>query len=349
MRVDVNELMNAVSELFLEAGVSDNDVKIITSCLMEAELAGIYTHGIAMVPDHVKRCRKGYAINADLCIEKSTDAFTVCNANNMIGMVSAWKAMDIALEKAAKSGIHAVFCHNANTFSAAYCYAKKAVENGKIALVLCNAPAQMAPFGGKEKLLGTNPLAIGIPGEKEEPFILDMATSAVAKSKINQAYFNGEPKIPFGWATDSNGMPTDDPREAVKGLILPMAGPKGYGLAMAIDVISGLLAHASYLNHVGRFYSPDNKCMDVGHTFIVIDPILIYGRSFYAQMDEYLRKISNSQSATENKVLVPGDINRRCRDIMLESGAKLPEKVFDELNLMLTEIGKAPLKCTTEQ
>ena len=128
-----------------------------------------------------------------------------------------------------------------------------------------------------------------------------------------------------------------------------MAGPKGYGLAMAIDVISGLLAHASYLNHVGRFYSPDNKCMDVGHTFIVIDPILIYGRSFYAQMDEYLRKIRNSQSATENKVLVPGDINRRCRDIMLESGAKLPEKVFDELNLMLTEIGKAPLKCTTEQ
>lgn len=349
VRVDVNEVQTAISNLFLEAGVNNEDVSIIVHCLMEAELAGIYTHGVAMVPDHVKKCKSGYAINKELMIEKSTASFTVCDAGNMVGMVSAWKSMDIAIEKAAASGLHAVFCNHANTFSAAYCYAKKAVDNGMMAIVMCNAPSQMAPFGGKEKLLGTNPLAIGIPGGEEEPFILDMATSAVAKSKINQAFFNGETKIPFGWATDSDGVPTDDPKKAVKGLILPMAGPKGYGLAMAIDVFSGLLSHASYLNRVGRFYSPDDKCMDVGHSFIVMDPKQIYGDAFYSEMDEYLKTIRNSESATENPVLVPGDINRRCGEIIQQDGVELSEKTVNELNSMLLEIGKAKLTCKEEK
>lgn len=345
MRINAKLLEKAVYSLFVAVGVNADDAQISTDCLMEAELAGIYTHGIAMVPAHIKKCLNGYHINTHLIVEKETASFTVCNANNMIGMVSAWKAMDIAIEKASDSGMHAVFCHNANTFSAAYCYARKAVEAGKIAIVSCNAPSQMAPLGGKEKLLGTNPIAIGIPGEKESPFILDMATSAVAKSKINQAYFNGEKEIPLGWATDCNGLPTNDPKEAIKGLVLPMAGPKGYGLAMAIDVISGLLSHAAFLNQVGRFYSEDNACMNVGHTFIVMDPAMIYGSDFYTKMDDYLKIIRGSQPATDTAVLVPGDINAFSKKKDLELGIDLPKKVVDDLNGLLDAMGKESLTC----
>ncbi|WP_044292852.1 Ldh family oxidoreductase [Robinsoniella peoriensis] len=335
MKISELILRDAMIKLFHKFGLKIDDAKIVTNCLMDAELAGISTHGISMVPEHIKKLKNGYSLKAELVIKKSTSAFTVCDAENAIGMLSAWKCMEIAIEKACISGIHMVLCNNANTFSAAYCYAKYAVENGKIAFISCNSPAQMAPLGGKEKMLGTNPLAIGIPAKDQAPFILDMATSAVAKSKINQAIHNGDEKIPFGWASDINGIPTDNPHEAVRGLILPMAGPKGYGQCMAIDIIAGVLSHASYLDNVGRFYSKDNQCMNVGHFFVVIDPKIVYGENFYSEMDLYFRRVRTSPSATSTPVLVPGDLNMKYRNDKIKNGIELPEKVITELNELL--------------
>lgn len=344
MKVAVTDVYESLLGLFTDVGVKPDDAEIIVKCLVGAELAGVYTHGVRMAADHVRKFETTYNKTGELMIEKATESFTVCDANNMNGMLSAWKAMEIAIENASKTGLHAVFCHNANTLSAAYLYANQAVDKGMIGIVFCNSPAQMAPFGGKAKMLGTNPLAIGIPGKTEQPFILDMATSAVAKSKINQAFFNGEEKIPFGLATDSEGKPTDDPKEAVKGLILPMAGPKGYGLAMAIDLISGLLSHAAYLDCVGCFYSKDNTGMNVGHVFMVLNPAMIYGEDFYDEMDNYLKRVRESQSATEKPVLVPGDINRICEREIYEKGIDFPEKELKDLNQLLLNHGRTQLK-----
>lgn len=344
MKVAVTDVSEALLGLFTDVGVKHDDAEIIVKCLVGAELAGVYTHGVRMAADHVRKFETTYNKTGELTIEKATASFTVCDANNMNGMLSAWKAMEIAIGKASETGLHAVFCHNANTLSAAYLYANQAVEKGMIGIVFCNSPAQMAPFGGKEKMLGTNPLAIGIPSKNEHPFILDMATSAVAKSKINQAFFNGEEKIPFGWATDNEGIPTDDPKEAVKGMILPMAGPKGYGLAMAIDIISGLLSHAAYLDQVGRFYSKDNAGMNVGHVFMVLDPVMIYGEDFFYDMDLYLKRVRESKSATDKPVLIPGDINRICEEEIYEKGINLPEKELNDLNQLLTKYGRTQLK-----
>ncbi|MCU6733086.1 Ldh family oxidoreductase [Diplocloster agilis] len=335
MIVSETVLREAIQNLFSSNGLNEADAGIVTNCLMEAELAGISTHGVSMVPAHIRKCHKGYNLTAELTVEKETAAFTLCNANNAIGMLSAWKCIQLAVERSELAGMHMVLCHDANTFSAAYCYVKFAVDQGKIAFVSCNSPAQMAPFGGKEKLLGTNPIAIGIPAENESPFILDMATSAVAKSKINQALHNGERHIPFGWATDLNGLPTDDPQEAVKGLILPLAGPKGYGMSMAIDILSGVLSQAEYLDGVGRFYSDDHICMNVGHTFLVIDPTIVYGEDFYHEMDSYYKRIRESQSASGNSILIPGDLNIQSRREKIEHGIELPQHVYDELNAML--------------
>lgn len=341
MLIKVDRLEYLLAQLFHCHGLSEEDSVIASKCLITAEMAGITTHGIEMVPAHIQKCDYGYNTKAKLKITKTTEAFTLCDADNAVGMVSAWKCIQLAVEKAEQSGMHAVFCHNANTFSAAYCYAKYAVEHGKIAIVMCNSPAQMAPLGGCEKMLGTNPLAIGVPADRGKPFILDMATSAVAKSKINQALHNGQEKIPFGWATDQYGKPTDNPKEAVAGLILPMAGAKGYGLAMAIDILSGILTKAAYLDGVGRFYSPDNRCMNVGHTFIVLDPKQIYGSDFYADMDAYLDRVRTSKGVDGQQVLVPGDLNvNRCEKCILE-GIEVKQNVVEKLNPLLQEIGKS--------
>lgn len=338
MRIEVEKIKNVSETLFAAFGLSSKDAEIAAACLIEAELAGISTHGISMLPSHIKKLANGYNVKATLEIERSTVSFSVCNAHNGIGMVSAWKCTELAIEKSSESGVHVVFCHGANTFSAAYCYAKYLVDNKRIGFVCCNSPAQMAPFNGVEKLLGTNPLAIGIPANSEEPYILDMATSAVAKSKINQALYAGE-KIPLGWATDMNGNPTDDPKAAVAGLILPMAGPKGYGLSMAIDILSGLLSGAAYLDGVGRFYSKDNDCMDVGHMFVAIDPIVVYGENFFDKMDDYLHRIRGSKSRNQNPVFAPGDLNSLYKKEALQSGLEVSETLKEEINKLLVEIG----------
>lgn len=337
MRIEVDKVINVSEILFKAFGLNAKDAEIATNCLIEAELAGISTHGISMLPAHVKKLINGYNAKAELKIEKDTVSFSVCNAHNGIGMVSAWKCTELAIERSTKSGVHIVFCHNANTFSAAYCYAKLLVDNRKIGFVCCNSPAQMAPFNGVEKLLGTNPLAVGIPANNEEPFILDMATSAVAKSRINRALHVGE-KIPFGWATDINGNPTDDPQVAVSGLILPMAGPKGYGLSMAIDIVSGLLSGAAYLDGVGRFYSKNDSCMNVGQMFVAIDPAVVYGENFFDKMDDYLHRIRSSQSSNQMPVFAPGDLNSSYKKEALQLGLEVSETLREEINILLGKI-----------
>lgn len=338
MRIEVGKIKNVSETLFKAFGLSAKDAEIAADCLIEAELAGISTHGISMLPAHVKKLINGYNAKAKLEIERGTASFSVCNAHNAIGMVSAWKCTELVIEKSSESGVHMVFCHGANTFSAAYCYAKHLAENKKIGFVCCNSPAQMAPINGIEKLLGTNPLAIGIPANSEEPFIFDMATSAVAKSRINQALYAGE-KIPFGWATDINGNPTDDPQAAVAGFILPMAGPKGYGLSMAIDILSGMLSGAAYLDGVGRFYSQNDSCMNVGHMFVAIDPTVVYGENFFDEMDDYLHRIRASKSSNRNPVLAPGDLNSLYKKGALQSGLEVSETLKEEINKLLGEIG----------
>ena len=246
--------------------------------------------------------------------------------------------MEKAIALSRGKGIQMVLCNHANTYSAGAYYVKMAVKMGLIGIAACNAPAQMAPLGGKEKMLGTNPFSIGVLAKNEAPFIFDMATSIVAKSKINEIIRNGGATIPEGWATDSDGNPTTDPLEAVKGMILPMAGAKGYGLCMSIDILAGLMSGAAYLDKVGRFYPLDNGCMNVGHLFISIDPKELYGEDFYDDMDEYLNEIRSSESASSRRIIAPGDDKQEIMRKNMENGLNVSDRLIDELNSLAKEL-----------
>ena len=336
--INWTELRDFIVRLFAAAGLKESEASIAAEILVDAELNGVSTHGVSMVPAHIRKMQRSYDINAELTVEQESFAFAVLNANNMMGILSAYQAMLIAIDKARKSGISLVLCNHANTFSAASYYVEMAVKAGMVGIAMCNAPAQMAPLGGKEKLLGTNPLAVGIPGKNEEPFIFDMATSVVAKSKINEAIRRGEAEIPYGWATDGDGQPTNDPRVAVKGLILPMAGAKGYGLCMTIDLVAGLLSGAASMDEVGRFFPIENGCMNVGHAFIVIDPTMLHGQEFFEKVDNYLHRIRTSKSAGEMPILVPGDINRMMRQRMMTEGIRVDDKTLAEMKALAEQL-----------
>ena len=291
----------------LENGVSDTHAEILADCLVTADEYGVTSHGTAVLGAHIDRIKRGgYNLNPDLKVIKETAAFAIVDGDNAIGPVSAMFCLDYALRKCRESGVFTVFARNNNTFGPAFYYSLKAAEQGCIAFVCSNSPAQMAPVGGVEKMLGTNPLAAVIPVPDGEPIIIDMATSAVAKSKFKEYKNEGKP-LPEGWALDKDGNPTTDPDEAMRGLVLPMSGFKGYALSMLIDVIAGALSGASTLDRVGRFYSDDGACMDVGFYMTVIDPTVVLGDEYNSEIKEYVERLRNSRSAEGKKIVLPGD------------------------------------------
>lgn len=143
--------------------------------------------------------------------------------------------------------------------------------------------------------------------------------------------------IPAGWAQDVNGLPTTNPFDAVKGLVLPMAGAKGYGLALMIDILSGVLSKAQYLDGVGRFYDEENTGMNVGQTFIAIDPNIIYGMDFYKNMDLYISKIKNSRAIEGEIVRLPGEKKFEFLRKSLQEGIDFPDTIIKEFKSIVYE------------
>lgn len=290
-----------------EVGLSNDQSEIVADVMVTADLYGVESHGAGILKSHLDRIRRGgYNLFPNFNIIRETTAFAVIEGNNAMGFVSAKYCMDYAVEKCHDSGIFAVFSPNNNTFGPAFYYPLKAAEQGFIGFISSNSPAQMAPVGGKEKMLGTNPFAAVIPVPGQSPIIIDMATSVVAKSKFKQ-YKEAGKKLPAGWALDKNGNPTNDPDEGIQGLVLPMAGFKGYGIAMLIDILAGVMSGAAYLNQVGRFYSGNNSAMNVGFFCIAIDPYTVLGSQYDQVINKYVDMLRGSECIDGQQISLPGD------------------------------------------
>lgn len=306
-KIDFEKKRKKVKAALVESGIRECDAEIVADCLVTADEYGVTSHGTAVLPSHIQRIQRGgYNLNPDIKVIKETAAFAVVDGDNAIGPVSATFCLDYAMKKCRESGVFTVFARNNNTFGPAFYYSLKAAEKGYIAFICSNSPAQMAPIGGAEKMLGTNPLAAVIPVPNGEPIIIDMATSVVAKSKFKEYRNEGKP-LPDGWALDRDGRPTNDPDEGIGGLVLPMAGFKGYAISMLIDIFSGLLSGASYLDKVGRFYSEDDGSMNVGFYMTVIDPRVVLGEDYDREIKEYVDRIKTSRAADGKKIALPGE------------------------------------------
>ena len=288
-------------------GVPVEQAEVVGDCFATADEWGVTSHGASILPAHIDKVKRGgYKLHPSLKRWKQTAAFAVVDGDNGVGPVRADFCMRMAMEKAKEVGIYQVFSRNNNTMGPAFYYPLKAAEEGLIGVLFSNSPAQMAPFGGTEKMLGTNPFSAVIPVPGGDPIVIDMATSVVAKSKFKQYKAEGKP-LPQGWALDTVGKPTTDPDEGMKGLVLPMAGFKGYGIAMLIDILSGMISGAAFLNHVGRFYSEDNKGMNVGFCCIAIDPHVVLGEEYDEAIKNYVPELRHSARSGEAPIALPGD------------------------------------------
>lgn len=301
------EEKNRIETALTDAGVRPGDAALVADCLATADLYGVSSHGESVLPPHLERLRRGgYNLAPQFRVLRETAAFALIDGDNAIGPVCAAHCMEYAMEKVTSAGMFTVFSRNNNTFGPAFYYPLKAAERGYIAFLCSNSPAQMAPSGGSARLLGTNPFSVVIPVPGEDPIMVDMATSVVAKSKFKEYKAAGK-SLPPGWALDENGNPTTDPDEAMRGLVLPMAGFKGYALSLLIDFLAGALSGAACLSHVGRFYSENNASMNVGYFMTVMDPVAVFGDEYGKMAAAYVAEIRNSPNLPGCRIALPGD------------------------------------------
>lgn len=318
------------------AGVTRENADIVADSLIGADLRGVESHGVVRLGIYMQRLEAGM-LNPHAEIEHvvEKDSVVLLHANNNFGAVAGIYATNLALVNAERHGIFAVGVSGSNHFGIGAFYALRAIEQNKILMILSNASQTMPPTGGIRPFIGTNPLTVGVPTGEDVPFILDMATSVVARGKIIVAAQKGE-SIPVGWAVDKNGMPTTNPETALQGSVLPVGGAKGYGLSMAIDIMCGVLTGAGFGKYVNNMYENWIDPQNVGHMFIAIDinhfmPVQL----FKERMRQYIREIKDEPLGPGiSEIYLPGEIEHRLTIERKRDGLELSPMVAAELGEM---------------
>ncbi len=321
-------------EVFQKVGVSRDDAKLLTDSMIEANLRGVDTHGITrMLCVYVERIQKGVMSaksNFVVVREKPSTALIACN--NSIGQVGAARAMRTAIEKARQTGVAFTAVSHSNHYGMAAYWAMMALQHGMIGFSSTNAPAAMAPTGGCTAMLGTNPFVVAIPAGRELPVVLDLATTVVARGRIMLYAKQNKPLEP-GWAFDDRGVPTTDPHTALKGLLAPIGGYKGYGIALAIDFICGVLTGSNYGTHFPGFLA-DNMVepTDVGSVFAAVNVESFMDLpEFTASMDRAIQEVKTSKRADGVKrIYLPGEIEFEMKADRLANGIPIPEPVVKD-------------------
>lgn len=324
--IDVSSLTRLSIDAFLHAGLSVDQAEKSARMLVEADMMGLGTHGVARIPTYVNRLRLGGVDpNAPLGVEKCSSSLAIVDGGNGLGTVVGTKALDLALEMVDDNGIAYVGCRNSNHLGALAPYGLRACDDGYLLIAGTNASTTMAPWGGSETRVGNNPLCIAAPCADGMHFILDMAMSVAARGKIRAAQKAGAP-IPKGWAADASGMETTDADEALAGFLLPAGGHKGSGLSMAVDILSGVLTGAGFLTGVSSWSEHPGAPSRVGHFFLAIDPHRLLGKDAFASaMDQFKRIVLGTPPAqASNPVMMPGEREQIRRTAALRDGLVIP-------------------------
>jgi LDH2 family malate/lactate/ureidoglycolate dehydrogenase len=297
---------------------------------------------VVRLPLNLRRLRSG-AVNArpNVHIVQESPATVLVDGDNGMGLVTGAWAMREAIRHARGTGAVVASVRHSNHYGAAAYYAQLASGAGLIGLSFTNTDAGMAPWGSVTPYLGTNPMAFAAPGGIEGGIVMDMATSQVSWGKVMLAARAGE-NIPLGWATDRSGRPTEDANEAMRGLMLPLGGYKGFGLALMIEILCGVLSGSAFGPHVVddgvKPYRPQN----VGHFFVAIDierftPL----EEFRARMQQMVDEIHGCRlSENVSRIYVPGEIEMETANRRQREGIPLIGNLIEELVQLGREVGE---------
>jgi L-2-hydroxycarboxylate dehydrogenase (NAD+) len=333
----INILKNIVKKIFISHKLNKKHATICTEALINAELVGAPSHGLSRLKMYCDRISKKIINpNPKIKINKISQSISHIDGNNSIGFVAADIAIKTAINCAKKTGIGLVAVKNSGHYGLSGYYAEQAVKKNLIVLVFTNAPPAVAPHGALKSLFGTNPICFGTPTGSKIPFILDTSISMINRGKIRVAAREGK-RIPEGVALDKFGKPTTDPKKALEGVQLPIAGFRGSGLAWMVDILSGVLTGG---NHAGRVKDPFTDFsgpQNIGHLFFVIKPNLFVGNTFNKRIKDNIKTIKKLPKIKGVKeILYPGQnkFNRFKKNIRKE--IVISKNVLKDLNKLIT-------------
>lgn len=337
----IADLRDFSNRVFEAGGLSADDAETVTDVLIHADLRGHASHGLTRIPVYLERICKG-AVKASprIKINRPAPSILEVDGDNGPGPVVGLSAINAAIETALVQGVCAATVQHSNHNGAGSYYVERALSAGCIAFAFTNAPPSMALHGGRKVAIGTNPVTFGAPAAKGQPVLLDMATSVVARGKIVEAAKRGD-TIPDGWALDHEGQPTTDAVSAEQGVVLPMAGAKGSGLALMVEILSGVLSGGRFAGDLGNLYSDFEQPQDIGHFYLVIAPSLFSAvPDFPTRMDKLIDEMKSSPAAVEGDTIkLPGEPEAEKALAAQQSGIALSDNVIRDLAAAAASVG----------
>lgn len=329
------------TEVLRAAGMTAQDSETVVHHLTQASLRGVDSHGLIRLLVYARRVRDGGIVSpAPIEVVSDNGSVVLLDGGGGAGQVVGQHATEILIERAGSTGIGAVGMRNSNHLGALASYGMAMAGHGLVSISMTNASPRMAPAGGAEPLIGNNPWSIVIPAG-DRPLVMDMANSVVAVGKMRLLKARGKP-LPAGWARDRDGVPTTDPDTAISGLLEPIAGYKGYVIALMLDVLAGVLTGSGFGPDVGAL-TKHGRPGRTGHFFLAfrVDDVMPR-EEFYGRMRDYLDRIRNSRRAVgSDEVLAPGDLESRVEDHRREHGIPVTVPLATALREAATEFGVA--------
>ncbi len=326
------ELLRFVSDCLSCAGVPRDDADWTAHTLVRADIWGRSTHGVSRLLAYVRGIERG-KINPtpSISITRTAMATVTVDGDDGLGPVVAKVGMEHAILCAKESGVGAASVRRGNHAGALGIYTAMAAQEGFVALAFTNAQPAIAPWGGRKAFFGTNPIAMSA-GRGDQQITVDLATSVVARGNIILAAKEGKP-IPEGWAMDERGVPTTDAKAALSGAVLPMAGPKGYSLALLVEVLAGVLSGSAVGDQVGSIYDDRPEAPDTGMFFLALNPEMFGGRQlFESRLFEMEEEIHHAPIADGvDQIYLPGERKREMAREREASGIPLCAQTVAEL------------------
>jgi LDH2 family malate/lactate/ureidoglycolate dehydrogenase len=346
---------SAIASLIVDAmqtvGVPPQDAAKIAELMLEADLTGADAHGVFRLPQYIRRIKAG-GVNpkADIKVEKTAPATAMVDGDNGMGHLVMQRAADMAVALAKENGVAWVGARRSNHAGAAGVYAAMALPHDMIGIYAVVANANHMPvWGAAESLLSTNPIAIAVPAGAEAPVVLDIATTVVSYGTVKAAKLQGKP-MPEGWMIDAkDGRPLTDSARSAEGLLLPIGGHKGSGLALVLGLLAGTLNGAAFGRNVVDFNADDESECNTGHFIIALDvsrfmPIA----AFKSEIDRQLRDLKSSPLLPGfDEIRLPGEGRLARRAERAAKGVPLVPEVIEQLDKLAGELRVTPLRDRT--
>ncbi len=341
--LDATQLIDYARAILEGAKVPASTARLVAESLIAANLRGVDSHGVQLLLWYCEQIKNGN-VNLETrghVVSERGSAMTYYGEHG-IGQLISDIATDHAIRIAREHGIAIVTVRESTHFGACAWWAQKIADAGFIGIVMCNTTPVVAPWQGREKMLGTNPICMSVPGP--QTFLLDMATTTVAVNRIYKAVNSGDREIPAGWAMDKDGNPTTDPLVAIEGLPMPLGGVagghKGYGLAMMVEVLCGVLSGGAMLNELGGIRTPDRR-MRASHFFLAIDVERFMPREEFARRMQWEHDLltKSKPAAGFDEVLIAGVPEWRTEDTRRREGIPVAKGIWDQLGELAKSLG----------